>query len=166
VTFERFVASKGQSLMRLAFVLCGDRHQAEDLTQVVLTKAYRKWRQIETAESPDAYVRKILVNTFVSWRRLKSSHEVLVGDVPDDIADNAPGNDDLADVIASFDYAKQLLSRLSRQSRAILVLRYYADLDDAAIASELGISQSSVRSTASRALATLRTVLVDAKEEQ
>lgn len=161
MTFEQFVAAQGPALLRLAFVLTGDRHLAEDLSQTALATAYRHWRKVSTARDPDAYVRRILVNAHLSWRRRRWTTER-----PTDLADaagglaNDPGN--------SFEARQQmraLLAALAPRARTVLVLRYYADLDDAAIAQAMGISPSSVRATASRALASLREVSESVEEE-
>lgn len=153
MTFESFVAEHGQSLLRLAFVLCGNRQLAEDLTQTALVDAYRHWSKVAAARSPEAYVRRMLVNGHLSWRRRRWTGErpaelgeTTAGDVPD------PG-----DALVERDTLRTLLAALAPRARTVLVLRYYLDLDDAAIAETLGVTESSVRATASRALASLRT---------
>lgn len=159
--FEEFVAAQGQSLLRLAFVLTRDRHLAEDLTQTALADAYRHWRKVRAADDPTAYVRRMLVNAHLSWRRRRSSTE-RPAELPDrvDLAER-PG-----DALASRDHLRELLTGLAPRARTVLVLRYYADLDDAAIAEAMGISTSAVRATASRALAGLRaTAAVDTVQE-
>ena len=152
MTFEQFVAAQGTALLRLAFVLTGDRHLAEDLAQTALADAYRHWKKVTAAQDPAAYVRRMLVNAHLSWRRRRSSTERPT-DLPDTSADRAAGP---GDALAERDQLRALLAGLAPRARTVLVLRYYADLDDAAIAEAMGISQSAVRSTASRALASLR----------
>jgi RNA polymerase sigma-70 factor (sigma-E family) len=159
VEFEEYVAARGQALLRLAYVLAGDAHAAEDLTQAALYDTLRHWRKVSKATHPDAYVRRVLVNRFLTDRRRKSSGELLVDDaepishsaraVPSLVPDPAAG-------VADRDELRQVLEGLAPRARAVLVLRYYADLDDTAIAETLGIAPGTVRSTASRALATLR----------
>lgn len=150
--FEDYVAEQGQSLLRLAYVLTSDAHRAEDLTQTVLTDAYRHWRKVVAARNPDAYVRRMLVNAHLDWHRRRSSTER-----PTDLAAYQPAVEaDPAEGVASRDQLRQALSLLAPRARTVLVLRYYADLDDAAIAEEMNVSASSVRATTSRALATLR----------
>ena len=75
MTFEDFVAGHGRALVRLAFVLSGDRHLAEDLTQTTLADAYRHWRKVQGVRNPEAYVRRMLVNAHLSWRRRRSTSE-------------------------------------------------------------------------------------------
>jgi RNA polymerase sigma-70 factor (sigma-E family) len=151
VTFEEYVNDRGQSLLRLAYVLTGDTHLAEDLTQTSLVKAYRSWSSIEAARSPDAYVRRILVNAHLSWRRRRSSTER-----PSETLPESGVSADPAEAIVAGDETRRLLATLAPKARTVLVLRYYADLDDAAIAELMGIGTSTVRATASRALAVLR----------
>jgi RNA polymerase sigma-70 factor (sigma-E family) len=161
VKFEDYVAQQGQSLLRLAYVLTTDGHRAEDLTQTVLAEAYRRWRTVVAARHPDAYVRRMLVNAHLDWHRRRSSTER-----PTDLATwDAAGVADPAEAIASRDQLRQVLATLAPRARTALVLRYYADLDDAAIAEAMGVSISAVRATTSRALATLRNGGVDALKE-
>ncbi len=77
MTFEDFVAGHGRSLVRLAFVLSGDRHLAEDLTQTALADAYRHWRKVQAVQSREAYVRRMLINAHLSLRRRRSTTGLL-----------------------------------------------------------------------------------------
>lgn len=150
--FEDYVTEQGQALFRLAYVLTGDPHRAEDLTQTALADAYRHWRKVVKAQSPDAYVRRMLVNAHLSWHRRRSSTER-----PTDLAAWEPTPEqDHAEGVASRDHLRKLLATLAPRARTVLALRYYDDLDDAAIAEVMGINSSAVRATASRALASLR----------
>ncbi|MEV4276626.1 SigE family RNA polymerase sigma factor [Actinoplanes xinjiangensis] len=152
MTFESFVAEHGQALMRLAFVLTGHRQHAEDLAQTALVDAYRNWAKVAAARRPDSYVRKVLVNAHLSWRRRRWTTER-----PSEINDAAAGLlPDPSDALVERDHLRTMLAGLAPRARTVLVLRYYADLTDAAIAETMGITESSVRATASRALAALR----------
>ena len=160
MSFEDFVAVYGRSLVRLALVLSGDRHVAEDLAQTVLADAYRHWKRVRAAANPEAYVRRMLVNAHLSWRRRRWTTE-RPADLRQETGATAVDRAahrvaDPADAVAARDQMRVLLSRLAPRARTVLVLRYYADLDDAAIAAAMGVSESSVRATASRALASLR----------
>jgi RNA polymerase sigma-70 factor (sigma-E family) len=153
-TFDDYVATRGAALLRLAFMLCGDRHLAEDLTQEVLIRVYERWSRVGRMEQIDAYVRRMLVNSHVSWRRRKSSTET-----PTERESTDGGSaaiPDTAEGMAARDHAWQLLAGLPRRQRAVLVLRFYEDLSDPEIAAALGCTQSTVRSQAARALAALR----------
>lgn len=155
MTFEQFVAVQGAPLLRLAFVLTGDRHLAEDLAQTALADAYRHWKKVTAAQDPAAYVRRMLVNAHLSWRRRRSSTER-----PSELPDRADLAGRPGDGLEERDQLRALLVGLAPRARTVLVLRYYADLDDAAIAEAMGVSPSAVRATASRALASLRTSAV------
>ena len=150
--FEEYVTEQGHSLLRLAYVLTGDAHRAEDLTQSALADAYRHWCKVSAAREPDAYVRRMLVNAHLSWHRRRSSTER-----PTDLAGWEPSSvADPADEVAARDQLRHVLATLAPRARTALVLRYYADLDDAGIAEAMGVTVSAVRATTSRALATLR----------
>jgi RNA polymerase sigma-70 factor (sigma-E family) len=159
VTFEQFVAVRGPTLLRVALMLCGDPHRAEDLVQSALARVYRHWSRVLASARPEAYVRAMVVNEFLSWRRRRSSGELPVDDAVRRAEGTAGGVADPAGGQAARDAAWRLLGTLPRRQRAVLVLRYYEDLPDNEIAVVLGCSASTVRSTASRALATLRDAL-------
>ncbi|WP_200947707.1 MULTISPECIES: SigE family RNA polymerase sigma factor [unclassified Phycicoccus] len=150
---DAYVSAAIPRLMGAALSLTGNRHDAEDLVQDTLAKVLVHWRKVERADSPDAYVRKVMVNTFVSGKRRRSSSEVvshvLVTADGSATADAQVGPEDR-------DEMWTLLAGLSPRQRAVLVLRYYDDLPDAAIADVLGCSPVSVRVTAHKALARLR----------
>lgn len=146
------MAQHGSDLLRLAFVLTGDAHLAEDVTQSALADAYRHWDRVSAAASPQAYVRRMVVNAHLSWRRRWWTRERPVEVVETDaVALSEP-----ADEVVSRDELRRLLAELPRRSRTVLVLRYYADMNDYTIARTMGITESAVRATASRALAALR----------
>jgi RNA polymerase sigma-70 factor (sigma-E family) len=149
--FDGFVAARGAALLRFAYLVSGDRHAAEDLVQSALAKAYRRWATVSAAEHPEAYVRRIVVREHLSWRRLRSSSEVVTADPRGERATASPGSD-----VEARDAAWRLLATLPRQQRAVLVLRFYEDLDDDAVARVLSCSTSTVRSNAARGLAALR----------
>ncbi|MDG4805898.1 SigE family RNA polymerase sigma factor [Micromonospora sp. WMMD1120] len=151
MTFEEYVSSRGPALVRLARLLTGDEHRAEDLTQEVLSRAYVQWRRIARADRPDVYVRRMLVNANISWWRRRSSREVVV----DTFADR-PHRVDVGGEAADRDEMWRLIHALPDRQRAVLVLRYYEDLDDATIAQILDCSPVTVRTHAMRALANLR----------
>jgi RNA polymerase sigma-70 factor (sigma-E family) len=153
-TFEDFVAARGAALLRFALMLAGDRHHAEDLVQSVLTKAYVRWVRIAAMERPEAYLKRVLVNEHLRWWRRRSSSELRL-----DAEQDRAAADDGARSYAARDAAWELLRRLPRRQRAVLVLRYYEDLSDADIAGVLGCTQGTVRSQAARGLAALRAVV-------
>jgi RNA polymerase sigma-70 factor (sigma-E family) len=157
--FEDFVAARGDSLVRFALMLCGDPHRAEDLVQTALARAYPRWGRISAMERPEAYVKAVLVHDHLRWWRRRSSGEVPVARVREiPTADAGAAH-------AARDAAWRLLGSLPRQQRAVLVLRYYEDLPDSEIAEILQCKPGTVRSLASRALATLRASLPDLDKE-
>ncbi|MFI1193454.1 SigE family RNA polymerase sigma factor [Micromonospora sp. NPDC020750] len=151
MTFEEYVASRGPALLRLARLLTGDEHRAEDLTQDVLARAYVHWRRITRADRPDVYVRRMLVNANHSWWRRRSSRELATSTFAEQ-----PQRGDLGGEAADRDAMWRLIAALPNRQRAVLVLRYYEDLDDATIAQILGCSPVTVRTHAMRALIHLR----------
>jgi len=151
VTFEEFVAARGAALVRFARLLTGDPHRAEDLVQEALARAYLRWESIVRTEQPDAYLRRMVINSSHSWWRRRSNRETPTAELGDRVA---PGN--LDNEAAERDAMWQQIARLSERQRAVLVLRYYEDLDDATIADILGCSAVTVRSHALKALNILR----------
>jgi RNA polymerase sigma-70 factor (sigma-E family) len=159
-TFEGFVAARGTPLLRLAVMLTGNSHDAEDLLQATLVKLLRSWDRVAAADQPAAYARRVLVNEHVSWRRRPSRREQTWSDAA--LAAATPAGEAGEPQV---DEGWALLATLPRRQRAVLALRYYEDLSDAQIAEVLGCSESTVRSNASRALATLRSVAPSYDEE-
>ena len=156
--FEDYVRTRGDSLHRFAYLICGDRHLGEDLVQEVLVRAYRRWSRIES-DQPDRYIRTALVRSYVSWLRRRSSGE-RPGPVPD-----VPAAGDFAEGQALRDELWTRLGGLTRKQRAVMVLRYYEDLDDRRIGAVLRCSPSTVRVHAARALARLRADLTAVTSE-
>jgi RNA polymerase sigma-70 factor (sigma-E family) len=151
ISFDDFVTARGPALLRFAYLLCGDRHLAEDMLQEVLARGYRRWSRIAASGPPEAYLRRAVLHEYLSWRRRRASTEAVVAAVPDR-AD--PGQ--LAEELAARDEMWALLATLPRAQRAVLVLRYYLDLPDTEIADLLGYAVPTVRVNAFRALAKLR----------
>jgi RNA polymerase sigma-70 factor (sigma-E family) len=130
--------------------MSGDPGLAEDLVQEVLIKAHRRWSKIEKLDVPFSYVRRMVVNEYISWHR-RWSRVVPTADI--ELIDDAP---DEATTHADRDALDAQLARLPRRQRTVLALRYFGGLSDSEIADALGCGVSAVRSYASRALATLR----------
>ena len=149
-SFREFVIARGPDLTRVATLLCRDRGEAEDLVQDTLASAYASWRRIEAAASPEAYVRRMLVNRHVSWWRRHRGRVEPRAAVPD-----SP-TPDSTEAAATTDAVRRMLRDLPPRQRAAVVLRFYADYSDSQIAETLGCSEGTVRSQISRALASLR----------
>jgi RNA polymerase sigma-70 factor (sigma-E family) len=148
--FAEFVAERSAGLLRSAWLLTGDGSRAEDLLQTALAAAWLRWSRI-AAGNPDAYVRRVLFSTYLSWRRRRWRFEIPSAALPD-----AGGRSDVAGETAQRDMVRRALAGLSRQQRAIVVLRYVEDLSVAETADLVGCSEGTVRVQASRALAALR----------
>ena len=150
--FAEFAAARGSALIRVAYVLTGEQHAAEDLLQTALTRAAARWGRIHTA--PEAYVRQIMYREQVSsWRRRARRREACMANVPDRAA-AAP--DISAETRLSL---HQAVLALPPGKRAVLVLRYFEDLPEAQVASILGCSVGTVRSQTHKAVTQLRAAL-------
>lgn len=144
--FAAFVLHRSDSLLRTAYLLTHDRHLAEDLLQTALAKAWPRWSRID--ENPEAYVRKIIVNTYATWWRRKWNGESPTEELPE------PAGDDRD--VSSVSDIRTALGRLPRRQRAVVVLRFFEDLTEAETARVLECSVGTVKSQTSKALAKLR----------
>ena len=148
--FDSYVAAAWPRLMRSAWLLTHDWQLAEDLLQVALVKTAARWRRVRGG-SPDGYVRRVLATTYLSWWRRRWRGEVPTAELPEPAGP--------VDATAAVDLRTSLagaLAALPRQQRAVLMLRYHADLTETETAAVLGISVGTVKSHTSRALAALR----------
>jgi RNA polymerase sigma-70 factor (sigma-E family) len=150
--FGEFVREALPGLLRYGHLLTGNPHDAADLVQTVLEKVGARWSVVvRNTGDPVAYTRRSMANAHVSrWRRIR--RERLVADVPDvrGVVDPDPFADEPL---------WALLANLPPRQRAVVVLRYYEDLSELEIATVLGVSRGTVKSQASKAMATLRTRL-------
>jgi RNA polymerase sigma-70 factor (sigma-E family) len=150
--FDEFVAGSLPALLRFGHVLTGSPQEAEELVQEALVRSLRRWRRIR-ADDPLAYVRRVMVNTHIThWRRWGS--RIQLGNVPEPVAgDGGLSRSEERDAL------RRVLALLPPRQRAVLVLRYFEDLPDPAIAELLGCRPGTVRSLASRGLAALRPLM-------
>ena len=144
LSFEEYVVARRDALLRTAYLLTGNHHDAEDLVQSALIKVVPKWARIQ--DRPDAYVRRVLARESVNRWRGRRWREVSTAEVPEGI------HHDSTDRLALLED----LRRLSPRQRAVLVLRYFDDLTEADTAAALGISVGTVKSHTREALAALR----------
>ncbi len=144
--FSDFVALRGRSLVQSAYLLTGDLTEAEDVVQVALMKVLARWHEVE---HPVSYTRQAIVRLFLDSKRKEQRSVATVAAAFDEAL--SPTEVPASDHVNMSDALWRGVSGLPRQERAVVVLRYYEDLDDVEIATVLGISQSSVRATASRA---------------
>jgi RNA polymerase sigma-70 factor (sigma-E family) len=154
--YTQYVSGRVLALRRTAYHLCGDWHEAHDLVQSTFIKLYRHWGRVSTADSPDAYVRQVLVNVFLQQRGTWWSRNVRLHSTDDPPPRPAPeaAAEHRLDVQAA-------LARLAPGQRAVLVLRFWEGLDVAETARALGCSTGTVKSQTSHALAALRRLMPD-----
>jgi RNA polymerase sigma-70 factor (sigma-E family) len=149
--FTMYVAARGRALWRAAWLLTGDAALAEDLVQTSLTKAWPHYDRVSTSGSFEAYVRRAMVTTYLSWRGRRWH-----GEVPSDLPDRpSTASDPGASVDDSLDLARAL-STLTPRQRVVVVLRYFEDLTEPQTAAALGCSVGSVKTHHHRAIAALR----------
>jgi RNA polymerase sigma-70 factor (sigma-E family) len=147
--FTEFVRQALPGLLRYGHMLTGNPHDAADLVQTVLEKLGARWHVIaRRTGDPVAYARRAMVNAHVSrWRRAKRESLLAeLPDTPDTPREDPFDNEPLWDALRG----------LPPRQRAVLVLRYYEELSEAEIAAVLGVSRGTVKSQASKAMATLR----------
>ena len=155
--FEEFVIERSASLLRTAFLLIGDRAEAEDLVQTALLRTALKWRGV--GGQPDAYVRKVLVNLARDrWRRIKRRP---VEHSMDDLPAALTFHRDHAATVVDHQLLAEGLATLPQRQREVLALRYLEDLSIADTAAAMGTSEGTVKSYTSRALRQLREFLDD-----
>jgi RNA polymerase sigma-70 factor (sigma-E family) len=148
--FRDYVRERSRALLRTAYLLTGNRADAEDLVQSALAKTYLAWDRIEDRGALDGYVRRAMVNTHISWWRRRRVEEYPTDEVPDQaVADHAVSSD-IQEAL------RRAVDRLPQRMRAAVMLRFYEDMTEAEIAEVLGVSLGTVKSTVSRAVAKLR----------
>ena len=149
--FVDFMAARSGQLYRSAYLLTTSEPAAEDLLQTALAKAYAAWPRVRKADDPVAYVHGILIKTFLSDRRHRSSTELPVAEPGDDTSTDQDPTDRLALMSA--------LAQLSTTDRAVVVLRFWEDRSVAQTAQDLGLTQAAVKNRSLRALRELRLLL-------
>jgi RNA polymerase sigma-70 factor (sigma-E family) len=157
--FTDFVAAHGAQLLRTACLVTGDSHLGEDLVQTALAKAYGSWAKVQQADHPVAYVRRLMINTHLSWLRRLTNTERPHERLPD------TGTGDHQTAQAETDEMRQALLRLSPRVRTAVVLRYFEDLSEAEAAQHMGCSRSTVNNHVTRGLSALRALLAPAGDD-
>lgn len=156
VDFTAFAQANTPALYRIAYLLCGDQHRAQDLVQLALERTFKAWKKVGDGD-PFAYARRVLATARIdTWRRTR--REVLTDDPTSSTrVRSAPASDAQ---LAERDRLVRALMSLSVKQRRVVVLRYLLDRSESDTAAELGVTTGTVKSTASRALARLRTLVV------
>ncbi|GAA2144559.1 SigE family RNA polymerase sigma factor [Kitasatospora kazusensis] len=152
--FEEFASTRARRLFQVAYLMCGDWHQAQDLVQTTLAKMFSVWGRLRRGRDEpglDAYARKVLLRTYLSQKRLRRSSEIVTDELPEPAT--ADDGSDLRLTLAS------ALAQLPPRNRAVVVLRYLEDHSIEAVADMLGVSAGAVKSLNTRSLAMLRETL-------
>jgi RNA polymerase sigma-70 factor (sigma-E family) len=151
--FGEFVQARSSSLFRTAYLMVGDHQLAQDLLQEALVKTLIAWPRLRDRANLEAYTRRIIVTTSVSWRRRRSFHERPSDRVPELI------DADPVEAMLTHDAVIRALLTVPPRQRAAIVLRYYQDLSEAHTADALGCSVGAVKSQVSAGLKRLREAL-------
>ncbi len=149
--FREFVSARQGALRRTAYLLCGDWHTAQDLTQQTLAKLFVAWPRVRAVEAVDAYARQVLVRTYIDESRKRRNTELATADIPDHGAEGPEIETRLALMAA--------LKQLSPRQRAVVALRFWDDMSVEATAEALGMKANTVKSDTARALAKLKGLL-------
>lgn len=147
--FSQYVAARWPRLVRSAVLLGCSQVEAEDLAQATLERCLLKWSKVERAHDKDAYVHRVLINTFTSSRRRRWTGEQPTEHLPDHHLGDETDRIDDADAMV------RALQKLSADQRCVVVLRYYSHLSEQQTGSVLGIAPGTVKSRLSRALKVL-----------
>jgi RNA polymerase sigma-70 factor (sigma-E family) len=147
--FSEYFVSRGAKLRRMAYMLCGDWHEAEDLVQATFVRLYRRWRSLRE-ETLDAYAYRTLVNVFLTGRK-RSQREQVAADIPESAAQEAISG-------VRVDLARAL-AELPPQQRAAVVLRHLTDMSVAEVADMMGVAEGTVKSQTARGVQALRFTL-------
>lgn len=154
--FAEFVGAHQHTLQRAAYLLCGERELARDLTQEALTRTAQHWPRVRDG-LPLAYARRILYTVHVDrWRR--TGQEVLTDSPPEEVGDDSAS-------WATSLTVRRALQQLPPRVRAVVVLRYFEDLDVATTARTLGISDGTVKSQTSDGIRRLRELLTEVSSD-
>jgi RNA polymerase sigma-70 factor (sigma-E family) len=147
--FDELVAARWPRLVRAAVLLGCDEHEAQDVVQTALTRCLVNWSRVQRADDRDAYVYRVLVNTFTDTRRRRWRGERPTEHLPEVATADATG------AVLVRDAVDRALDRLTADQRAAVVLRYYANLTELQMAAVLEVAPGTVKSRLSRALSTL-----------
>jgi RNA polymerase sigma-70 factor (sigma-E family) len=151
--FAEYAEAHAATLFRTAYLMVGDHHLAQDLLQEALVKTLMAWPRLRDHDDLEAYTRRIIVTTSISWRRRRSFHERPVEVLPERTGP------DPTDSVVTHDAVIAALRTVPPRQRAAIVLRYYQDLTEAQTAEAMGCSVGTVKSQVSEGLRRLREIL-------
>ena len=149
-SFHAFVRTHSRALARSAWLLTGDWSSVDDLLQITLERSWQNWQRIENADDDVAYVRRVLINTFLSSRRRRWHDEVPTDEVPETVVGDEAADADVRESV------RAAMTALPPGQRAVIVLRYFNDLTEAQTAEVLRCSISTVKSQSAKAFRKLR----------
>lgn len=149
--FAQFIEARERALQRTAWLLTNDWALAQDLVQTALARSWPHWGRIRRRDDPEIYVRRVMVNTWVTWRRRRWGAEQ-----PYEIFKEQPAPGDMAADVATRLAVSGLLAALTERQRTVVVLRLFDDLSEAQVAQILDCAVGTVKATLSQALARLR----------
>ncbi|MEU7087966.1 SigE family RNA polymerase sigma factor [Streptomyces achromogenes] len=155
--FQSFMVGRWPRLMRTAFLLTGEQHAAEDLVQSTLEQVYTAWRRVGSADDPEAYVRRVMINVHARKHRRRLREFLAPRDDSGLVRELA----DTGDRIAQADDRSALLKALAQlpaRQREAVVLRYWEDLTETQAAEAMGCSVGTVKSSAAKGIAKLRAI--------
>lgn len=158
--FVEFAAARQAQLRRTAYLMCGDWQQAADIVQEALIRVYVAWPRLDKKGGLATYARRAVVSVAIDMSRKRSSREL-----PAPADETIPSATDVADSVTDREALMSALAQLPPRQRACVVLRYFEDLPVHAVATHLGISEGTVKSQTSRALATLQTIFREQHRE-
>jgi RNA polymerase sigma-70 factor (sigma-E family) len=147
--FHAYVSERLERWRRTAYLLCQDWHTADDLVSITVTKLFRNWRKVRTADNRDAYAQRVLSRSWLDESRRASRREWAQSE-PVEVGWSVP------DRIVDRESLARLLKALGPKQRAVLVLRFYLDYSVEETADILRISAGTVKSQSARGLETLR----------
>jgi RNA polymerase sigma-70 factor (sigma-E family) len=148
--FTEFVRSHSRALLRAAWLMTGDAAAAEDLVQASLAHTWVRWASVRSKDAAEVYVHRVMTTTFLGWRRRRWTAEIATGALPDVPVDAEFDRTVVRDVLLS------AVRALPPSQRAVIALRYLADLSEAATAEAMRCSVGTVKSQTSRAMKALR----------
>jgi RNA polymerase sigma-70 factor (sigma-E family) len=149
--FREFVSARSAALVRGAWLLTGDEATAQDLVQTALEKTWLRWDRVTRKDAPEAYVRRVMLSTFLTWYRRRWRGELPVGTLPE-----RPAPEDRTAAVDVRLAVAMALRGLPARQRAVVVLRFFDDLTETQVADALGCSVGTVKSQAFKALGRLR----------
>lgn len=160
--FAEYFAARREAVRRMAYMLCGDWHRADDLAQTAFIALHRRWRKVRDKGALDAYVRRTLTRAMIDESRRPWRRESAVEQLPDTTPATGAESRDVGNTVATRRTLMAGLQHVPPKQRAVLVLRYLEGLDVAGVAEVMKCSEGNVKSQSARGLESLREALGDA----